>query len=106
VRPFDFTACRDLEEAEDQFQTAMRSHLVNIDVLVNLNDSRLYAIERNFQNELQTLQTDFHEEKNEITLRCRQERKELVTIIETIEKEEQDRESEVRDRQGRYWTQY
>lgn len=95
MRPFDDTPCRDLEEAEDQFQTAMRSHLVNIDVLVNLNDSRLYAIERNFQNELQTLQTDFHEEKNEITLRCRQERKELVTIIETIEKEEQDRESEV-----------
>jgi 3-dehydroquinate dehydratase len=96
MSPFDITPIRDLEEAEDQFQTAMRSHLVNIDVLVNLNDSRLYAIERNFQNELQTLQTDFHEEKNEITLRCRQEMKELVTIIETIEKEEQDRESEVR----------
>ena len=86
---------RDLEEAEDQFQTAMRSHLVNIDVLINLNDSRLYALERNFQTELKTLQTDFHEEKNEMTTRYRLEKKELGAIIETIEKEEQDRESDV-----------
>ena len=87
---------RDLEEAEDQFQTAMRSHLVNIDVLIKLHDSRLYALERNFQNELLTLQTDFHEEKYEMTVRFRLERKELGAIIETIEKEEQDRESDVR----------
>jgi hypothetical protein len=87
---------RDLEEAEDQFQTAMRSHLVNIDVLIKLHDSRLYALERNFQTELLTLQTDFHEEKYEMTIRFRLERKELGAIIETIEKEEQDRESDVR----------
>lgn len=73
----------------------MRSHLVNIDVLINLNDSRLYALERNFQTELKTLQTDFHEEKNEMTTRYRLEKKELGAIIETIEKEEQDRESDV-----------
>jgi peptidoglycan hydrolase CwlO-like protein len=87
---------RDLEEAEDQFQTAMRSHLVNIDVLVKLHDSRLYALERNFQKELLVLQTDFHEEKNDMTTRFRLERKELGAIIETIEKEEQDRESEAK----------
>ena len=74
----------------------MRSHLVNIDVLIKLHDSRLYALERNFQTELLTLQTDFHEEKYEMTVRFRLERKELGAIIETIEKEEQDRESDVR----------
>lgn len=87
---------RDLEEAEDQFQTAMRSHLMNVDTLIKLHDSRLYSLERNFQTELLTLQTDFHEERNEMTTRFKLERKELGAIIETIEKEEQDRESDVR----------
>ena len=60
---------RDLEEAEDQFQVAMRSHLSNLDTLIKLHDSRLYALERNFQEELKKIQTDFHEEKKSTALR-------------------------------------
>ena len=37
---------RDLEEAEDQYQMALRSNLVNIDQLIKLHDTRLYALER------------------------------------------------------------
>jgi len=87
---------RDLEEAEDQFQVAMRSHLVNMDSLIKLHDSRLYALERNFQTEVKTIQTDFHKEKAEMIARFGQEKKELSSIIETIEKEEQDRENEAK----------
>lgn len=43
---------RDLEEADDQYQMALRTHLVNIDTLIKLHDSRLYALERNFHAEL------------------------------------------------------
>ena len=86
---------RDLEESEEQFQTAMRSHMMNIEVLINLNDCRMRALEKNFQDELQILQTNFHEEKNEITLRYKLEKMELAAIIETIEKEEQERETDV-----------
>jgi uncharacterized membrane protein YcjF (UPF0283 family) len=39
---------RDLEGAEDQYQMALRTHLMNIDTLIKLHDSRLYALERNF----------------------------------------------------------
>ena len=87
---------RDLEEAEDQFQVAMRSHLVNMDALIKLHDSRLYALERNFQTEITTIQRDFHKEKTEMIARFGQEKKELSSIIETIEKEEQDRENEAK----------
>ena len=87
---------RDLDESEEQFQTAMRSHMMNIDVLINLNDCRMQALEKNFHDELQNLQKNFHEEKNEITSRYKLEKKELAAIIETIEKEEQDRETDVR----------
>ncbi|CAM9769764.1 unnamed protein product, partial [Ectocarpus sp. 13 AM-2016] len=47
---------RDLEEAEDQFQTALRAHLQNMDQLIDLQDSRLLALEQEFEVELKTLQ--------------------------------------------------
>lgn len=50
---------RDLEEAEDQYQMAYRTHLVNVDTLIKLHDTRLYTLERAFQQELKTLQNDF-----------------------------------------------
>jgi hypothetical protein len=87
---------RDLEEAEDQYQMALRTHLVNLDTLIKLHDSRLYALERNFHQELRTLQADFNKEKGVILGKFKQEKKELSAIIEAIEQEEESRENEVR----------
>jgi dynein regulatory complex subunit 2 len=87
---------RDLEEAEDQFQMALRTHLQNIDVLIQLHDSRLYSLEKNFQQELKTMQHDFHTEKESMLQKFKQEKKELVAVIETIEHDESEREAEVR----------
>ena len=87
---------RDLEEAEDQYQMALRTHLLNLDTLIKLHDSRLYALERHFHQELRTLQTDFNKEKGIIIGKFKQEKKELGAIIEAIEQEEESRENEVR----------
>ena len=89
--------CRDLEEAEDQFQMALRTHLQNIDILIQLHDSRLYSLEKNFQQELKTMQHDFHSEKDSMLQKFKQEKKELVAVIETIEHDENAREAEVRE---------
>lgn len=43
-------------QAEDQFQTALRAHLQNMDKLIDLQDSRLLALEQEFEMELSTLQ--------------------------------------------------
>ena len=86
---------RDLEEAEDQYQMALRTHLVNLDTLIKLHDSRLYALERNFHQELRTLQTDFNKEKGVILGKFKQEKKELSAIIDAIEQEEENRDNEV-----------
>ena len=32
---------RDLDEAEEQYQTALRSHLHNLDTLINLFDAKM-----------------------------------------------------------------
>ena len=95
-----FVINRDLEEAEDQYQMALRTHLVNLDTLIKLHDSRLYALERNFHQELRTLQSDFNKEKGIILGKFNQEKKELSAIIDAIEQEEESRDNEVSLRGG------
>jgi hypothetical protein len=85
---------RDLEEAEDQYQMALRTHLVNIDTLIKLHDSRLYALERNFQQELKTLQEDFYHDKDVMLDKFQNEKMELKAIIEAIDQEEETRNME------------
>jgi pterin-4a-carbinolamine dehydratase len=75
---------------------ALRNHLQNVDALVRLQDSRLYAQERAFQQELRSLQADFQGEKDRMLSRFKQEKKELVALMETIEHEEAEREAEAR----------
>jgi DNA repair exonuclease SbcCD ATPase subunit len=87
---------RDLEEAEDQYQMALRTQLVNIDTLIKLHDSRLYALERNFQNELKTIQSDFMNEKETMLAKFTREKRELQAIIDAIEQEEELRNNEAK----------
>ena len=57
---------RDLEEAEDQFQMALRAHLQNMDELIDLQDTRLLTLEQEFETELNILETEFQAEKEMI----------------------------------------
>ncbi len=86
---------RDLEEAEDQYQMAMRTHLVNLDELIKLHDTRLYALERNFHGELKVMQSDFNKENSTIVSKFRQEKKELAAIIDAVEQQEESADSSV-----------
>ena len=87
---------RDLEEAEDQYQMSLRSNLMNIDQLIKLHDTRLYALERGFQDQLATYQKDHDEEKERIAKKFNQEKKEMLAIIEAIERQEEEVESEAK----------
>ena len=87
---------RDLEEAEEQLQMALRAHLINVDQLLKLHDTRLYDLERRFQQELKTIQTDFHKEKELMTEKFKQEKKELNAIITAVDGEEEERENEAK----------
>lgn len=86
---------RDLEEAEDQYQMALRTHLANVDNLIKLHDGRLYVLEKTFQQEVKKLQEDFQMEKETMLNQFKREKKILSTVIEAVEKEEEERENEV-----------
>lgn len=87
---------RDLEEAEDQYQMALRTHLENVDELIQLHDSRIYALERAFQEESQTIQSDFSSERDRMLEKFAKEKAELTAIIEAIDQEEESREAEAK----------
>jgi len=87
---------RDLEEAEEQYQMSYRSNQVNLDELIKLHDTRLYALERGFQTELATTQNDFMKERDIIVTKFQQEKKEMLAIIEAVGTEEEDCENEAR----------
>merc|ERR1719163_614875 len=43
---------RDLDEAEEQHQVAVRAHLRNVDKLLDIQQARLEALEDDFQNDV------------------------------------------------------
>lgn len=86
---------RDLEEAEDQYQMTLRTHLVNMDTLIQLHDSRLYALERSFEHELKQIQLGFQSEKDVIIQKFNGEKADLQALIDAIDKDESEREAEV-----------
>ncbi|CAM9504932.1 unnamed protein product [Laminaria digitata] len=87
---------RDLEEAEDQFQTALRAHLQNMDRLIDLQDSRLLALEQEFEMELSTLQKEFAEERKHVVRQHAAETQELSDIIAAVEAQEEERQADAR----------
>eukprot|EP00904_Undaria_pinnatifida_P001782 jgi/Undpi1/11604/HiC_scaffold_30.g13899.m1 len=87
---------RDLEEAEDQFQTALRAHLQNMDKLIDLQDSRLLALEQEFEMELSTLQKEFAEERKHVVRQHAAETQELSDIIAAVEAQEEERQADAR----------
>merc|ERR1719262_575674 len=68
---------RDLDEAEEQHQVAVRSHLLNLDRLLEIQTSRLQALEDDFQRDVATLTEEFRLEKEGIMEKHMLEKREL-----------------------------
>lgn len=87
---------RDLEESEEQFQMALRSHLEQVDALIDFHDSRLLKLEQGFDRDLSALDKEFVTEKNFLIDQHQEEVNELNGIIATIDSYEQEKEAEAR----------
>jgi hypothetical protein len=85
---------RDLEEAEEQFQMANRSNVQNIDRLIDLHDSRLLALENEFEKELRILDEEFAVEKSAIVKQHSIERAEIEGLMALVEAQETELEQE------------
>lgn len=85
---------KDIEEAEEQYQIALRSHLQNIDSLLDFQAKRIRSLEEEFKNELQVLEKEFEMERQLMLCRHDQEMRELSDITLAMEIRFNERESE------------
>jgi hypothetical protein len=88
---------RDLDEAEEQHQMALRNHLIHVDELIALQASRLRGLHEEFERDLSIVKAEFDREKREIEQSHDMERQELRDMIETIEEEENAKLKKMKD---------
>jgi hypothetical protein len=94
---------RDLDEAEEQHQVAVRSHLLNVDRLLEIQQSRLLACEDDFKRDVETLTEEFRIEREKIQEKHALEKRELVLIVQQVEADEKNREqADITDWQSQF----
>merc|ERR1719453_2418040 len=76
---------RDLEDSEEQYQTALRAHLVMVDRFIDLHNAKLAGTELEFEKDLQELVDEFGAERTE-----------MIDIMATMEAEFNETEGDAR----------
>merc|ERR1719331_1348324 len=87
---------RDLEDSEEQYQMALRAHLLIVDRLIDLHNSKLSSIELEFEKDLQELMDEFGAERAEIDASHARHKKEMLDIMATMEAEFNEAEGDAR----------
>eukprot|EP01006_Ploeotia_vitrea_P031663 TRINITY_DN63984_c0_g1_i3.p2 TRINITY_DN63984_c0_g1~~TRINITY_DN63984_c0_g1_i3.p2 ORF type:complete len:519 (-),score=110.45 TRINITY_DN63984_c0_g1_i3:1859-3415(-) len=85
----------DLDEAEEQYRLALRTHLQNVDDLIELHNQRTAALEEEFEGDLTELQKEFDVERTYIQQRHLQEKEELQLIMNAMKVEAEEMENEM-----------
>ena len=67
---------------------ALRNHLIHIDDLIALQESRMRGLHEEFERDVRILKEEYDREKSDIARTHDSETQELREMIETIEEEE------------------
>lgn len=67
---------------------ALRNHLIHVDELIELQDSRLRGLREEFERDVSIIKAELDGEKFEIERSHNQEKQELLDMIETIKETE------------------
>jgi len=87
---------RDLEDSEEQYQMALRAHLLIVDKLIDLHNSRLRSSEFEFEKDLQELRDEFGSERAEMDRSFAAHKKEMLDILDTMEDDFTEQELDAR----------
>ena len=75
---------RDISEAEDHYNIALTNHFIHIRQLVNLQDSRVKGLFREFEKDVNELENEFNTEFEEIKKQFEQEQNEILKMLRNI----------------------
>lgn len=84
---------KNIEEAEDQYNLALRNHLIQVDKLFEIKDSRNEALREEFHRACKILYDEFNSEAIEIRKTHQSQKKELEGMMETIRAEENEKQA-------------
>lgn len=85
---------KDLQESEEQYSMAMRSHFENVDNLTELHREQIDAAKSSCYRQIEEVKREFDKEREYILNRHEYEMNELITIIYGMEKNFLDQENE------------
>mmetsp|Transcript_3603 Transcript_3603/g.10620 ORF Transcript_3603/g.10620 Transcript_3603/m.10620 type:complete len:329 (-) Transcript_3603:441-1427(-) len=84
---------RDLDEAEEQHQMALRSHLRNMDTLIDFFQNNMLDLRRHFEDELSVVMDQYSKERREMLQRHMDLHEEYMQILD-MQKAQFDAEEE------------
>ena len=85
----------DLNEAEEQYKLALRTHLQNIDSLIELQNQRMSDLDAEYESDLKELKQEFELEKAEIVAKHQKEVEALHAIMNAIKKDADEQDSDI-----------
>ncbi|KAL4428775.1 hypothetical protein ABPG74_001289 [Tetrahymena malaccensis] len=88
---------KNLDEAEDQFQIALRNHLIHIENLMQLQEARMRGLAEEFNRDVNILETEFDLEREEMVKTHKTQLKELEDMIETVKEEDKKKTEEAQN---------
>lgn len=87
----------DMDEAEEQYRLALRTHLGNIDALIDLQNRRMADLEMEFENDLLETKSDFELERTEIARKHELEKADLKLILQNMAAEAEANERKLQE---------
>ncbi|KAJ3306390.1 Dynein regulatory complex subunit 2 [Kappamyces sp. JEL0829] len=85
-----------VRESEEQFSNALQQHLINIDTLIELQNSRLETARGHFQADLATLENEFNTERMKLQTDHAKDRTDILGIMARAEHEFQESEADAK----------
>jgi len=82
---------RDLEDAEEQFEVARRTHLEKVELFVKLQEKKLAAVDSEFERDLKALKNEFLSEFEALQSQYARELREIRAIQAALEAEDAER---------------
>lgn len=87
---------RDLDDAEEQFQTAQRTHMDKMNKFIYLHNEKLANLQSEIERDLKAIKLEFNTEKEAIVNQHMMETKEMRGIITAVEGQEAERIGEAK----------
>lgn len=87
---------KDLDEAEEQYQTAIKKHLQNLRKLLDFQQDRCQKSEGEYNEELDSLMDEFDSERSHIMQQHQKEMNEIEDIMFAMEQQFEESEGEAR----------